>query len=246
MFGNKKKPAAQTAAPGMTAHEAEAPFNAALDWEASRQWHIEKSERRAWRVAGVFGGGFLLAMIAIVVMMPLKRVDSYVIRDGGNNGTGAPQVLTRLDSENVTYSETTDKYWLSQYVLMRETYDWYTLQKSYDTVGLWSSRDVGQAYAALFEGDNAIDKVNGNTYRITVKILSVVPNGRGIGTVRFQTIKKRTDDPVSPGTPREWIATIGYEYRNPSVLTEAQRLVNPYGFQVRSYRVDAEMVGGGK
>ena len=41
-----------------------------------------------------------------------------------------------------------------------------------------------------------------------------------------------------------WVATIAFEYRNPSVIKESQRLVNPFGFQVLSYRVDPEMIGG--
>ena len=40
-----------------------------------------------------------------------------------------------------------------------------------------------------------------------------------------------------------WIATIGYEYRKISKMKEDDRLKNPIGFQVLSYRVDPEISG---
>ncbi|WP_150322317.1 type IV secretion system protein, partial [Enterobacter hormaechei] len=64
---------------------------------------------------------------------------------------------------------------------------------------------------------------------------------KGIGTVRFIKTTKRVDDPNSPGTVTKWVATVAYEYRNPSLIRESARLVNPFGFQVLSYRVDPEM-----
>lgn len=108
-------------------------------------------------------------------------------------------------------------------------------------VGLLASPEVGAEYAALFEGKDDIQKIYGRQFRVTVDVVSVVPNGRGIGTVRFTKTIKRTDDVNSAGEVTRWVATIGYEYRNPSRLRASSRLVNPFGFQVRSYRVDPEM-----
>jgi type IV secretion system protein VirB8 len=76
-----------------------------------------------------------------------------------------------------------------------------------------------------------------------VKIISVVPSGAETGTVRFIKTTKRVDE-EGAGASMSWVATIAFEYRNPSVIKESQRLVNPFGFQVLSYRVDPEMIGG--
>lgn len=241
MFGRKKAADVTVASP--STDPAQQQFDKALDWEASRIQSIEKSERRAWKVAFTGVGVSVLLTVAIVAMMPLKETVPYVIRV--DNATGVPDIVTALDSKGVGYDEVMDKYWLAQYVRARETYDWYTLQKDYNTVGLLSSQQVGASYAALFEGKEALDKTYGTSVRATVEIVSVVPNGRGTGTVRFIKTTKRVDDD-GPGTVTKWVATVAYEYRNPSLISESQRLVNPFGFQVLSYRVDPEMIGGGQ
>jgi len=238
MFG-RKKPVPPSSAPAV-GESAQSYFEKAMDWEASRTRLQEKSERRAWTVAFTSLVMTVLSWLAIALMMPLKEAVPYVIRV--DNTTGVPDIVTALDVQGVGYDEVMDKYWMAQYVRARETYDWYTLQKDYNTVGLLSSPLVGAAYASLFEGADALDKKFGSTVRATVEIVSIVPNGRGIGTVRFIKTTKRVDDD-NAGVLTKWVATIGYEYRNPSLISESQRLVNPFGFQVLSYRVDPEMIG---
>lgn len=213
----------------------------AMDWEASKTLAREKSERRAWSVAILAGIMTVLSWLAIVIMMPLKESVPYVIRV--DNATGVPDIVTAMDDKKVTGDEVMDKYWLAQYVLAHETYDWHTLQQDYDKVGLLSSPNVGKAYAELFDGKDALDKRYGENIRATVKVISVVPSGAETGTVRFIKTTKRVDE-EGPGTSTSWLATIAFEYRNPSVIKESQRLVNPFGFQVLSYRVDPEMIGG--
>jgi len=213
----------------------------AMDWEASKTLDREKSERRAWTVAIAAAIMTVLSWLAIVIMMPLKEAVPYVIRV--DNATGVPDIVTAMDDKQVTGDEVMDKYWLAQYVLARETYDWHTLQTDYEKVGLLSSANVGKAYAELFEGKEALDKRYGANIRATVKVISVVPSGAETGTVRFIKTTKRAEE-EGPGTSTSWVATIAFEYRNPSVIKESQRLVNPFGFQVLSYRVDPEMIGG--
>jgi len=219
-------------------------FDAAMDWEASRVLAIEKSERRAWTVAFCAVGMAAVALAAVAMMMPLKETVPYVIRV--DNTTGVPDIVTAIKDKAVTGDEVMDKYWLAQYVRARETYDWYTLQRDYDTVGLLSSANVGQGYAQLFEGKDALDKQYGKSVRATVDIVSLVPTGKNTGTVRFIKTTKRIDQEGSPGTTTKWVATVAYEYRNAALIKESARLVNPLGFQVLTYRVDPEMVGSGR
>lgn len=216
-------------------------FEQAINWESSRVLSVEKSERRAWRIAFVAVGVSVLSIAAIAMMMPLKESVPYVIRV--DNVTGVPDIVTAIKDKAVTGDEVMDKYWLAQYVRARETYDWYTLQRDYNTVGMLSSPNVGQGYAQLFEGKDAIDKTNGKTLRTTVDIVSVVPGAKNTGTVRFIKTTKRVDQEASPGTVTKWVATIAYEYRSTALVKESARLVNPFGFQVLTYRVDPEMVG---
>lgn len=213
----------------------------AMDWEASKTLARERSERRAWTVAIAAAVMTVLSWLAIVLMMPLKTTEAYVVRV--DNATGVPDIVTAMEDKKVTGDEVMDKYWLAQYVLARETYDWHTLQQDYDKVGLLSSPNVGKEYAELFEGKEALDKRYGEKIRATVKVISVVPSGADTGTVRFIKTTKRVDE-EGLGATTSWVATIAFEYRNPSIIKESQRLVNPFGFQVLSYRVDPEMIGG--
>lgn len=215
-------------------------FKAALDWETSRLYTIEKSERRAWTIAFIAVALTVLAWLCVIVMLPLKEKIPYVIRV--NNATGIPDIITALQDKKIKYDDVMDKYWLAQYVRAHETYDWYTLQKDYNTVGLLSSPQVGADYAKLFQGEKALDKTLNNTTRISIEIVSVVPNGKGIATVRFIKHTKHNSQQTE-GEASNWVATISYEYRNPSVMKESIRLINPFGFQVLSYRVDPELMG---
>ncbi len=239
MLGREKKKAIEPGSSAEPESKGAKLHEAALNWEAARIHSVEKSERRAWGIAMAAVVCAVLLVVAIALMLPLKQNTPYVIRV--DNTTGVPDIVTAMDTKGVGFDEVMDKYWLAQYVRARETFDWYTIQKDYDTVGLLSSPRVGQEYAGLFEGKDAIDKKYGNQVRVTVEIVSVVPNGKGIGTVRFMKTMKRVDDQNAPGTVTKWVATVAYEYRNPSLIRESARLVNPFGFQVLSYRVDPEM-----
>lgn len=216
-------------------------YREALSWESSTTLLMQQSQARAWFVAKCFGFAFVLSVVAIALMMPLKEAVPYVIFQ--DNKTGVPDIVTVLDEKGVGYNEVMDKYWLAQYVRARETYDWYTLQKDYNMVGLLSSNSVGASYSALFEGKDALDKKFGESVRATVEVVSVVPTDRGTGVVRFIKTTKRADDDGT-GVVTKWVATVAYQYRNPSLIKESQRLVNPFGFQVMSYRVDPEVLGG--
>jgi type IV secretory pathway component VirB8 len=159
VFGRKNQPnlaLAPASEPDVVDKASRTPFDAALNWESTRINLVEKSEQRAWRVVTVLAICIVLLAVAIALMLPLKENTPYVIRV--DNTTGVPDIVTAMDTKGVSFDEVMDKYWLAQYVRAHETYDWYTLQKDYDTVGLLSTARVGQEYAALFDGKGALDK----------------------------------------------------------------------------------------
>jgi len=213
-------------------------FEDANDWEAERTFLIEESERKAWLTAKASWVITGLSWLAIALMMPLKEKELAVVRV--NAVTGQTDIVTTLKEEEITHDEAMDKSWLAQYVLARESYDWNTLQRDYDTVGLLSSQTVGKEYASLFDGDNAIDKKYGASVVVRTKVISAIPTGEGTGTVRFvQTIKRVGE--IGEGVSKSWVATIAYEYNPKAAMTEDKRLINPWGFQVISYRTDPEV-----
>jgi type IV secretion system protein VirB8 len=232
----------QTASPPQTTAPAPSSiYQEALSWETSRLQLLEESRVLAWKVALSAVGVAVLALAAVVVLLPLKTLQPYVIRV--DRATGVPDIVTTLTEADVPADEVMQKYFLARYVRARETYDWHTLQADYDETRLFSSAAVGLDYAALFEGENALDKLFGASVRQTVEIQSIVPTSPTTGTVRFLKRMRRTDDP-GPGIETRWVATLAFRFNSPAELTEKDRLINPFGFQVVSYRVDPELGGG--
>lgn len=215
------------------------PHPEALTFEAARIGLALESEARAWRSAK--GLGLLLALetVAVALMLPLKTTVPYVVEV--DRETGAASILEVSDGKPLPASDIQDKYWLSQYVLARESYDYRTLENDYLKVRELSLPQVFEPYASQF-GDKAdsLEKRLGDAKQHRIELISVVPNGNGIATVRFRKTVRNTASGLVESESR-WTATLGYEYRPPKKAPESTRLVNPFGFRVTSYRADEEI-----
>lgn len=211
----------------------------ALTFETARIGLALESEARAWRAAK--GLGLLLALetAAVTLMLPLKTTVPYVIEL--DRETGAASILEVSDGKPLPASDIQDKYWLSQYVLARESYDYRTLENDYIKVRELSLPQVFEPYASQF-GDKAdsLEKRLGDAKQYRIELVSVVPNGNGIATVRFRKTVRNTASGLVESESR-WTATLGYEYRPQKKVPESTRLVNPFGFRVTSYRADEEI-----
>src|SRR5690349_702890 len=170
---------------------------------------LVRSRRAAWRVAAGAAVLAAAALAAVVALVPLKRVEAFVLRV--DNATGAVDLVTTLRDGQASYGEVVDRYFLNKYVLAREGYEYDTLQTAYDTTALMSSDDVQREYAALFDGPNARDKVFTNRARIVVNVRSIVPGtSRNTAVVRFARHLSHRDG--SSGAEENLIATIGFRY----------------------------------
>lgn len=199
---------------------------------------LQKSRTVAWRIAGGSLAVAASACAAVALMAPLKSVETVVLRV--DNATGAVDVVQKMADQLTSYGEVVDKYWLNQYVLNREGYDYNTIQMNYDATALLSSPDVQGEFFRIYEGAQARDKVLGNGARVLVTVKSITPNEKlGTAVVRFSTITRRNDGRTEGGA--DWIATLAYKYVK-APISEQDRRVNPLGFQVTSYRVDPETV----
>lgn len=215
-------------------------FQQASQWEASRVLSAERSERRAWLVAGVFAIGFVMAAGAIMMMMPLKQITAQFYRI--DNATGSIEMFTTLADEMVTDDEVMNEYWLARFVLHYETYNWHTLNTDYRTIGLMAAPDVAAEYVARFEGERALDKVYADKVKQTVNVINVVPSGFNTAAVRFTL----TTTNVRTGSIKDstrYLATMAFEYTGEERTSKGVRLVNPKGFTVTSYRADEELAG---
>ncbi|KAG0759136.1 hypothetical protein G6F22_019456 [Rhizopus arrhizus] len=158
----------------------------------------------------------------------------YVVRV--DNTTGAIEHVTMLGNGQEEYGERVARYFVHQYVLACESYDWNTVQNTYDRCGLFSSPEVQRAYYAKFDGEKGLDKVYANPTRVRVNVRSITLGANHSATVRFT---RRTEGGNGPATAENLIATMAFQYVN-TPISETIGRDNPLGFQVVSYTTDAE------
>lgn len=199
---------------------------------------VVRSRTSAWCVAVFMGVLALVGFGAGFAGMSQDEPLPLILRV--DNTTGAVEQITVVREHESSYGEVVDEYFINQFILNYETYDYNTIQKEYDTTALLSSPDVQRQYYSLFEGPEARDSKLSNRVRILPTIRSIQLSGNGQATVRFTTKDVYTNDTL-PVTMKNWIATVGYKYVSAPMNREDRR-VNPLGFQVTSYRVDSEVV----
>lgn len=180
--------------------------------------------------------------LALVFLTPLKTVEPYVLQVDNKSGMTTVLKPLRDNQENVlTQEEAVTKSFIVKYVIARETYDPQDLNRNYDLVRLMSSGDeAGKFNESVANGNpqSPVERYKTNTAR-TVKISSVsfLDQKKKTAQVRFMTTE------VTRNETKEdyWVAILTFRYIN-APMDETDRLNNPLGFQVISYRVDQEIV----
>ncbi|EAJ8787387.1 type IV secretion system protein [Campylobacter jejuni] len=214
-------------------------FNTAIDYEASFRYLIEQSNKRAWLIAFISIFIAIISVIAVVLLTPLKTVEPYVIRV--DNTTGMVDILTILDEKEIKSNEALDKYFISTYVKAREGYYYDLLNQDYLLTQLMSSEKVANEYRAWYEGDNARDQILKNFNEVSVQILSIVlseSNGVKTATVRAIITTKNLNSQATTQTTK--VITLSYDYIL-AKASEGNRILNPLGFKVLTYRIDDEV-----
>jgi len=224
------------------ASEEAAHYDEGRDWESDKVHRAQVSEKRAWKVAFSAVGLALLMGIGIVVVAHVPRGVPFVYER--DKSSGDVSLLTAMADEKTTsFQELRDKNYAQRYVIARESYLYQLLQKNYDDVLRWSSDDVGQAYAKLYEGDNARDKKYGANVVMDVTPVSVqlVPDDVGVKAVVRFSKKTHRVEAENTDPPQYFVATIAYEYKPSMFGKEKDLIANPDGYKVTGYRVDAEL-----
>lgn len=209
----------------------------AESWATSVTLDLERSNRRAWAVAIVATIIALLEAVALVSLTPLKSVEPYTILV--DRQTGNVEALAPLNEQIIAPDTALTRSMLVQYATARESFTLENLQEDYRKVSLWSDRDTRERYAQIMDADNPNSPLaylpRGAVIRTEVKSISKLAEDRAM--VRFKTI--RIDPRANPQEPQHWVAIISYQFTT-AQMSEADRYINPLGFQVTSYRRDAE------
>jgi type IV secretion system protein VirB8 len=218
-----------------------------VDFEVTIADLARRSERRAWRVAAVAVAMSLVLAGACFYMLPLKEKVPYLVMADAYTGTSS---VARLQGDfgnaGISASEAINRSNVAHFVLARESFDVAMMNlRDWTTVYTMSAPEVASGYTTLHARNNPDAPFNtyGRNRAIRVRILSIVLIGgtkeapRKGATVRFQrSVYDKTAGTERPLDSR--IATLEYTYKSNLRMDEKQRIENPLGFQVTSYRVD--------
>ena len=210
-----------------------------FDYEVSLRHLVDKSNKRAWTITFISIGLTILAFGTLFALMPLKSVEPFVVRV--DKITGMVDVMSAVDQRTMKYDEAMDKYFASEYVKRREGYHYDLLQQDYVYTQLNSSKEIARIYKGIYSGHDARDKILKDQTEISPKIISVTLNeGGGSKTARIRlklTRKKKNHAAIQSIK----VITLSYKYFPRLMQTEEERLLNPLGFKVMTYRVDREV-----
>jgi len=213
-------------------------FDEARSWNADRLRSAERSRRLAWMAAALATTAAVAGMVAVAALTPLKTVEPFVVRV--DRSTGAVDVMTALSRQApLTYDEAVSKHFLAQYVRAREGWLAPAAEADFHQVSIMSTPAEQQRWADRqrpTSPDSPSAKLGaaGEAF-VQIRAISFVSDG--VASVRFRRtvrISQQVED-------SDWIATIAFIYAR-APMSEADRLRNPLGFQVTSYRADPEVV----
>ncbi|SEM96460.1 type IV secretion system protein VirB8 [Luteibacter sp. UNCMF331Sha3.1] len=206
-----------------------------------------RSERRAWLVASCASGVALVLAGGYLAVMPLKeKVPFLVVADPYSGTSSLARLTDDVVNRQITASEAINRSNVAHFVLAREAYDLaLTNLRDWPTVLTMAAPDVAQPYMELHATNNESSpyRLYGKHSAIRVKILSIVLIGGEHGqtptgaTVRFQrSVYDKTTGGTYPLDSK--IATIAFAYKANLRMDDQNRIENPLGFQITSYRVD--------
>lgn len=215
--------------------------NESLNYETTRKDLIEKSNKRAWIVAGISLFITCLLAIAIILMLPLKTIELRVVKVDNN---GFVDVITELNSKTITTSEAVDKHFVQKYVKVREQYYYNTISKDYEETQMLSNNLVQSEYLSFMNNkkDGRIETY-ANKKEMDVNIISIVlgdSNGTKTATVRAELIEKDLQSKTT--TTYIKVFSMTYEYLPQIKQNESSRLNNPLGFLITFYKSDNEIL----
>ncbi len=213
-------------------------FEEARRWDQDRLASAVRSRRLAWTIAACAGVLAFAAVGAVTALTPLKSVEPFVVRV--DRSTGAVDVMTGLSGQDhLTYDEAVSKYFLGLYVRTREGWLPEAAEQNFRQVSILSTPAEQQRWADDFRPTNpeSPQVLWGQGAESLVDIHAISFISPKVASVRFHRVLRQAQQT----TESDWIATIAFAYTK-APMAEADRLRNPLGFQVISYRSDPEVV----
>jgi type IV secretion system protein VirB8 len=216
-------------------------FREAQTWDSDRAAQLRRSERVAWWTAGA---GWLCAVagsLALALLMPLKRVDPFLVRV--DSSTGVVDVVPPL-SARATPDEAVTRYFITHYINVCERFNFATAESDYEECGAFHSAQRNQAWYALWTATNPKSPLNlhkdGSSVRVEVNSVSFFTRSSGLSdlaSVRY--LKAARQGAGAEETVSHWVATIQFAYADQPKDLKARRW-NPLGFKIVDFRSEPE------
>lgn len=179
----------------------------------------------------------LIAVFAVQRLAPLKSVEPFVIQI--DEKSGVTEVVDPTTRDELNSTEALDNYFVWKYVRARETYDVSDNATNKDIVRVLSHPDAYIVFREQVAPQtpsspyNRLGKIGQRVCSEPV-ITYLSEKGKKVAQVRFIVTER-----IRAEAPFEYnkIATLEYDYVTLD-LARKERLINPLGFRVSSYRLD--------
>lgn len=217
-------------------------FREAESWDADR---VEQS-RRSVRMAGwVATAGWICAIAcaaALMLLMPLKRVEPFVVRV--DNATGIVDVVPIYEGRT-TQQEAVTRYFLTHYVTTCERFNFSTAESDYEECGAFHSPARNQIWYSQWTATNPASPLNvhkdGSTVRAQVTAVSFFTRASGVADLaQVRYLKALRQGAGSEEVFTHWVATIQFAYADPAKDPKTRRW-NPLGFKVVEFKAEPEV-----
>jgi type IV secretion system protein VirB8 len=208
-------------------------FREGTSWDDDRVAEAQRSARVAWRVAGA---GWVCAVTggaSLLLLMPLKRVEPFVVRV--DNTSGIVDVVP-VYAGDATVDQAVTRYFVTHYITICERFNFETAESDYEECGAFHAAQRNQTWSTLWNKNNPASPLNvhkdGSTVRAQVESVSFFQRGNGVSDLaQVRYVKAERQGSGAAEHLTHWIATLQYVYTAVSKDTRVRRW-NPLGFKI--------------
>jgi type IV secretion system protein VirB8 len=207
-------------------------------WEEEIITKAKRSSRLAWLAALILAAIAVLSLIALVIMLPLKSFEPYIVEVDRTTGyievkSGLTRPASLTEQQAVTQAN------VVRYIRNREGYDPFAIEEMFGIAALLSTGSAAAELQRMFSSANPDNpaKLYGTQKRVHVDVKSVSFPNTSTAIARFST-DERSD---TQSVVRHWISVVRFRYTDTPMRNE-WRFENPLGFQVYDYRREQETV----
>jgi len=218
-------------------------FREAASWDADRAAQSRRSARTAWWVAAAGWSCAVATALALAMLMPLKRVDPFVVRV--DNTTGVVDVVPVYAGRSAP-AEAVTRYFLTHYLSVCERFNFATAESDYEECGAFHSAQRNQAWYAQWTDTNPKSPLNvhkdGSTVRVQVSSVSFFTRASGLSDLaQVRYVKALRQGAGGAESFTHWVATIQYAYTEPAKDPKTRRW-NPLGFKIVDFHSEPEVL----